>query len=117
VFETPIGRTDDAGCRDRHAAIFQFEVPAGSFKAGLYHRARFFHIVDEVMSRLRVPEAGRCTSGKCDFVLQDCTDCRVCRIAGLQDCRTERQKGDSLDPSAIAAILQFCNSAISSAQL
>jgi VWFA-related protein len=36
VFETPPVERTRVDAADRHAAVFQFEVPAGSFKPGLY---------------------------------------------------------------------------------
>jgi VWFA-related protein len=36
VFETPVVERPQVDAADRHAAVFQFEVPASSFKAGLY---------------------------------------------------------------------------------
>jgi VWFA-related protein len=53
VFETPIVERTMLDAADRRAAIFQFEVPAGSFKPGLYTCQ--VNIVDEVMSRFAFP--------------------------------------------------------------
>jgi VWFA-related protein len=53
VFETPIVERTMLDASDRHAAIFQFEVPAASFKPGLYTCQ--VNIVDEVMSRFAFP--------------------------------------------------------------
>jgi VWFA-related protein len=53
VFETPIVERTMLDAADRHAAIFQFEVPAGSFKPGLYTCQ--VNIVDEVMSKFAFP--------------------------------------------------------------
>jgi VWFA-related protein len=53
VFETPVVErtTFDAG--DRHAAVFQFEVPAASFKPGLYTCQ--INIIDAVAGRFAFP--------------------------------------------------------------
>jgi VWFA-related protein len=52
VFETPVvERTNVAA--DRHAAVFQFEVPAASFKPGLYTCQ--INIVDAVAGRFAFP--------------------------------------------------------------
>jgi VWFA-related protein len=53
VFETPIVERTMLNAADRRAAIFQFEVPAGSFKPGFYTCQ--INIVDEVMSRFAFP--------------------------------------------------------------
>ena len=53
VFETPVVERTQIDAADRHAAIFQFEVPAGSFKPGLYTCQ--VNIVDEVASRFAFP--------------------------------------------------------------
>ena len=53
VFETPVVERTDIDSADRHAAVFQFEVPAGSFKPGLYTCQ--INIVDEVSSRFAFP--------------------------------------------------------------
>jgi len=53
VFETPVVERTMLDAADRHAAIFQFEVPAGSFKPGLYTCQ--VNIVDEVMSKFAFP--------------------------------------------------------------
>jgi VWFA-related protein len=53
VFETPIVERTMLDAADRRAAIFQFEVPAGSFKAGLYTCQ--VNIVDEVMGKFAFP--------------------------------------------------------------
>jgi VWFA-related protein len=53
VFETPVVERTMLDAADRRAAIFQFEVPAGSFKPGLYTCQ--VNIVDEVMSRFAFP--------------------------------------------------------------
>jgi VWFA-related protein len=53
VFETPIVERTMLDAADRRAAIFQFEVPAGSFKPGLYTCQ--VNIVDEVMSKFAFP--------------------------------------------------------------
>jgi VWFA-related protein len=53
VFETPIVERTMLDAADRRAAIFQFEVSAGSFKPGLYTCQ--VNIVDEVMSRFAFP--------------------------------------------------------------
>src|SRR5206468_5776304 len=36
VFETPVVERPQVDAADRHAAVFQFEVPAADFKPGLY---------------------------------------------------------------------------------
>ena len=53
VFETPVVERTEIDATDRHAAIFQFEVPAGSFKAGLYTCQ--VNIIDAVASRFAFP--------------------------------------------------------------
>jgi hypothetical protein len=53
VFETPVVERTTLDAADRHAAIFQFEVPAASFKPGLYTCQ--VNIVDEVMSKFAFP--------------------------------------------------------------
>jgi len=53
VFETPIVERTMLDAADRRAAIFQFEVPAGSFRPGLYTCQ--VNIVDEVMSKFAFP--------------------------------------------------------------
>jgi VWFA-related protein len=53
VFETPTVERTALDAADRHAAIFQFEVPAASFKPGLYTCQ--VNIVDEVMSKFAFP--------------------------------------------------------------
>jgi len=53
VFETPIVGRTMLDAVDRHAAIFQFEVPDGSFKPGLYTCQ--VNIVDEVTSKFAFP--------------------------------------------------------------
>ena len=37
VFETPVVERTQVDAADRHAAVFQFEVPADSFKPGPLH--------------------------------------------------------------------------------
>jgi VWFA-related protein len=53
VFETPIVERTMLDAADRRAAIFQFEVPAGSFRPGLYTCQ--VNIVDEVMGKFAFP--------------------------------------------------------------
>jgi hypothetical protein len=53
VGETPVVERTEIDAADRHAAIFQFEVPAGSFKAGLYTCQ--VNIIDAVASRFAFP--------------------------------------------------------------
>ena len=55
VFETPVVERTQLDAADRHAAIFQFEVPADSFKPGLYTCQ--VNIIDEVAGTLRVSAA------------------------------------------------------------
>jgi VWFA-related protein len=53
VFETPVVDRTQIDAADRHAAIFQFEVPADSFKAGLYTCQ--VNIIDEVTGKFSFP--------------------------------------------------------------
>ncbi len=53
VFETPVVERTTIDAPDRHAAVFQFEVPATSFKPGLYTCQ--INVVDEVASRFSFP--------------------------------------------------------------
>jgi VWFA-related protein len=53
VFETPIVERTRLDVADRHAAVFQFELPAGSFKPGLYTCQ--VSIIDTVASRFTFP--------------------------------------------------------------
>jgi len=53
VFETPVVERTTIDATDRHAAVFQFEVPADSFKPGLYTCQ--VNIVDEVSSKFAFP--------------------------------------------------------------
>jgi len=53
VFETPVVERTQIDAADRRAAIFQFEVPAESFKAGLYTCQ--VNIIDEVAGRFVFP--------------------------------------------------------------
>jgi VWFA-related protein len=53
VFETPVVERTSIDAADRHAAIFQFEVPAASFRPGLYTCQ--INVVDEVSSRFAFP--------------------------------------------------------------
>jgi len=53
VFETPVVERTALDASDRHAAIFQFEVPPGSLKPGLY--ACQVNIVDEAASQFAFP--------------------------------------------------------------
>ena len=53
VFETPIVERTMLDAADRHAAVFQFELPGASFKPGLYTCQ--VNIVDEVNSKFAFP--------------------------------------------------------------
>ena len=53
VFETPVVERTEIDSTDRHAAVFQFEVPASSFKPGLYTCQ--INIVDEVSGKFAFP--------------------------------------------------------------
>ena len=53
VFETPVVERTRIDAADRHAAIFQFEIPADSFKPGLYTCQ--INIIDNVASRFAFP--------------------------------------------------------------
>ena len=53
VFETPIVERTQIDAADRRAAIFQFEVPAGSLTPGLYTCQ--INIIDEVAGRFAFP--------------------------------------------------------------
>jgi VWFA-related protein len=53
VFETPVVERTQIDATDRHAAIFQFEVPADSFKPGLYTCQ--INIIDEVAGHFAFP--------------------------------------------------------------
>ena len=53
VFETPVVERTAIDSADRHAAVFQFEVPAASFRPGLYTCQ--INVVDEVASRFAFP--------------------------------------------------------------
>jgi VWFA-related protein len=53
VFETPTVERMKVDATDRHAAVFQFEVPAGSLTAGLYTCQ--VNIVDEVAGHFVFP--------------------------------------------------------------
>ncbi len=53
VFETPVVERTTIDVADRRASVFQFEVPAGSFKPGLYTCQ--INVVDEVASRFAFP--------------------------------------------------------------
>jgi VWFA-related protein len=53
VFETPVVERTRVDAADRHAAIFQFEIPAESFKPGLYTCQ--VNIIDNVASRFAFP--------------------------------------------------------------
>ena len=53
VFETPPVERTRVDAADRHAAVFQFEVPAGSFKPGLYTCQ--VSIIDVAASRFTFP--------------------------------------------------------------
>jgi VWFA-related protein len=53
VFETPVVERTRIDAADRHAAIFQFEIPADSFKPGLYTCQ--VNIIDNVAGRFAFP--------------------------------------------------------------
>ena len=53
VFETPVVERTSVDAADRHAAIFQFDVPASEFKTGLYTCQ--VNIVDEVAGKFAFP--------------------------------------------------------------
>jgi VWFA-related protein len=53
VFETPAVRRTQLDAPDRHAALFQFEVPAEQFTPGLYTCQ--INIIDEVAGRFAFP--------------------------------------------------------------
>jgi VWFA-related protein len=53
VFETPVVERTRIDAADRHAAIFQFEIPADSFKPGLYTCQ--VNIIDNIAGRFAFP--------------------------------------------------------------
>jgi VWFA-related protein len=53
VFETPVVERTNVDAGDRHAAVFQFEVPVASFKPGLYTCQ--INIIDAVAGRFAFP--------------------------------------------------------------
>jgi VWFA-related protein len=53
VFETPVVERTQVDVADRHAALFQFEVPAGSLKPGLYTCQ--VSIIDTVSGKFAFP--------------------------------------------------------------
>ena len=53
VFETPVVDRTQIDAADRRAAIFQFDVPADSFKSGLYTCQ--VNIIDEVAGTFAFP--------------------------------------------------------------
>jgi hypothetical protein len=53
VFETPVVERNALDAADRHAAIFQFEVPRGSLKPGFYECQ--VNIADETASQFAFP--------------------------------------------------------------
>jgi hypothetical protein len=53
VFETPAVERDTIDAADRRAALFQFELPAGSFAPGLYTCQ--VNIVDAVAGEFAFP--------------------------------------------------------------
>lgn len=53
VFETPVVERQAVDAPDRKAAVFQFEIPAGSFKPGLY--ACQINIIDTAAGRFAFP--------------------------------------------------------------
>ena len=62
VFETPVVERTQIDAADRHAAIFQFELPADSFKPGLYTCQ--INIIDEVAGRFAFPRLQIFTSAR-----------------------------------------------------
>ena len=53
VFETPVVRKTQLDAADRHATLFQLEVPADQFAPGLYTCQ--INIIDEVAGRFAFP--------------------------------------------------------------
>jgi hypothetical protein len=53
VFETPVVERTAVDAPDRHAALFQFEVPASSFTPGLYTCQ--INIIDTVSGKFDFP--------------------------------------------------------------
>jgi hypothetical protein len=53
VFETPLVEKTELDAADRHAALFQFEVPASEFKPGLYTCQ--VNIIDDVAGTFTFP--------------------------------------------------------------
>ena len=53
VFETPVVERTQLDAADRHAALFQLEVPAGQFTPGLYTCQ--INIIDQVAGRFSFP--------------------------------------------------------------
>ena len=53
VFETPLVERSDLDAVDRHAALFQFEVPASGFRPGLYTCQ--VNIIDDVAGTFTFP--------------------------------------------------------------
>jgi hypothetical protein len=53
VFDTPIVERTNIDAADRHAAIFQFEIPADSVKPGLYTCQ--VNIIDEAGGKFAFP--------------------------------------------------------------
>jgi VWFA-related protein len=53
VFETPVVERSQVDAADRHAAVFQFEVPGESFKPGLYTCQ--VSVIDAVSGRFAFP--------------------------------------------------------------
>ena len=53
MFETPVVERTQLDAADRHAAIFQFEVPADSLKPGLYTCQ--INVIDDVAGRFTFP--------------------------------------------------------------
>ena len=53
VFETPIVQKTTIDDTDRHAAIFQFALPAASFKPGLYTCQ--VNVIDDVSGKFAFP--------------------------------------------------------------
>ena len=53
VFETPVVERTRVDAADRHASVFQFEIPAASFKTGLYTCQ--VKIIDAVAGKFAFP--------------------------------------------------------------
>ena len=53
AFETPVVEHTQLEAADRHATLFEFEIPPGQFKPGLYTCQ--LNIVDEIAGRFTFP--------------------------------------------------------------